>query len=244
MSNSIVRDTLLLNTGHDLRYALFRETAEATQPTPLLVCLHPGWPGDVPPPYHGERFLSSLFLPAFSATEATIVSPDCPGGAWNNPESLLAVLELIDHLQGSFAIEQRQISLVGYSAGGMGAWYFIQENAKRFTSAIMLATMPIIDAVDKFQENLTKVEELISNRLGELISRVPDLPIYIIHSQDDEVIPYAEAMLAYEAISKVKRKVEFHPIKGVGHYDSDSYVHALRGAVPWLINTWKPTSNS
>jgi len=244
MSNSTVRDTLSLKTGYDLQYALFRETAEVTQPTPLLVCLHPGWPGDVPPPYYGEQFLSALFLPAFSAIEATIVAPDCPGGAWNNPGSLLAVLELIDHLQDSFTIEQRQISLVGYSAGGMGAWYFIQEYAKRFTSAIMLATMPIIDAVDKFQENLTKVEELISDRLDELTSRVPDLPIYIIHSQDDEVLPYAKAMLAHQAISKIHTKVELHSTKGMGHYDRDSYVHVLRDTMPWLINTWKLTSNS
>jgi predicted esterase len=244
MSNSIVRDTLSLNAGNDLRYALFRKTAEGTDPTPLLVCLHPGWKGEVPPPYYGEQFLASLFLPAFSDTGATIVSPDCLGGAWNNPRSLLAILELIDHLQDRFAIEQRQISLVGYSAGGWGAWYFIQENAKKFTSAIMLATIPVIDPVDRFQENLTNIQEMLSNGLDELTSRVPDLPIYIIHSQDDEVIPYAKAMLAYQAISKVHMKVELHPTKGMGHYDSDSYVQALRNSIPWLINTWKLTSNS
>jgi len=242
MSNSIVRDTLSLNTGSELRYAFFREAAKATQPTPLLVCLHPGWQGDVPPPYYGEQFLSSLFLPSFSNTGAMIVSPDCPGSAWNNLRSLRAILELINHLQDRFAVEQRQISLVGYSAGGLGAWYFIQENPETFTSATMLATMPIIDAVDRFQENFPKIQELISNRLDELTSRVPDIPIYAIHSQDDEVIPYATAMLANQAISRVHTKVEFHSIKGRGHYDS--YVDVLRDSVPWLINTWKRTSNS
>ena len=244
MSNSIVRDTLSLNSGDDLRYSLFHETSQAAHPTPLLVCLHPGWPGDLPPTYYGEQFLSSLFLPAFSDIGATIVAPDCPAGAWNNPRSLVAILALIDHLTNRFAIEQRQISLVGYSAGGRGAWYFIQESDKRFNSAIMLATMPVIDAADNFEENVPKTEELLSNRVAEWARRVPDLPIYIIHSQNDEELPYAQALFAYRAISKVKRKVEFHPIKGISHYDSASYVSALREAVPWLINTWKQISNS
>jgi pimeloyl-ACP methyl ester carboxylesterase len=244
MSNSIIRDTLSLSTGHVLRYSLFHEATQTAHPTPLLICLHPGWSDDVPPAYFGEEFLSSLFLPAFSDIGARIVAPDCPGGAWNNPRSLLAILALIDHLKNQFAIDTRQVSLVGYSAGGRSAWYFMQESPNSFASAIMLATMPVIDPADNVQQNILNTKELLSHRLAELALRIPELPIYIIHSQNDEVFPHAQAMLVYQAISKVRKKVEYHPIKGSSHHDSDSYVPALRGAAPWLINSWKRTSNS
>jgi pimeloyl-ACP methyl ester carboxylesterase len=240
MTDLIERHTLAIGDNYELRYSIFRGEISSAQVSPLLICLHPGWGGEFPPIYYGEQFLSSVFIPAFVDTGATIVSPDCPSGAWNNPGSRQAILKLLDHLIGQFAIDQTKISLVGYSAGGWGVWYLLQENADKFSSAIMLATLPVIDPVDRFEENLPKCRELLASHLDEWLSWVPELPIYIIHSLDDELLPYADANRAHQALVGDKRQVRFETVQGVGHFEGESYIEPLHESVPWLIDTWSP----
>jgi len=238
MPDRIVRESLSLSSGDQERYSVYQQTTEAGRRSPLLLCLHPGWSGHTPSPHYGEEFLTSMFIPAFAETGATIVAPDCPGSAWNNPKSRLAILELLDHLIGTLNIDSKRVSLVGYSAGGWGAWYYLLENAERFSSAILLATLPVIDAADGLEENMRKCSELLAGRLSEWGGRLPDLPIYIIHSEDDELLPYRSASRAYQILLDDKRQVVFNTIQGIGHFDGEGYIESLRAAVPWLTDTW------
>jgi pimeloyl-ACP methyl ester carboxylesterase len=238
MTNLIKRHTLLFGDSHELHYSLFQGSIDTVQSSPLLICLHPGWSGESPPDYYGEHFLSSVFIPAFGQTGATIVSPNCPKGAWNNVESRQAIFELLDHLLDHFRIDHARVSIVGYSAGGWGVWYLLQGEDNRFSSAILFATLPVIDPVDKFEDNISKCEELLANRVDEWLSRIPDLPIYIIHSRDDELLPYIEAQRAYQALMGDKRQARFVTIQDVGHFDGESYVEPLHASIPWLIDTW------
>ena len=182
-----------------------------------------------------------MFIPAFADTGAIIVSPDCPSGAWNNPRSRLAILELLDHFINRFGIDQTQVSLVGYSAGGWGAWYLLLESAERYTSAVMLATLPVIDPVDRFEENFPKCKELLASRVDEWLYRLPDLPIYMIHSRDDELLPYTNARRTHQILVDNNRQVALDTIHDIGHFNSEGYIEPLQASVPWLIDTWRPS---
>lgn len=239
MPTPITREILPLKDGNHLSYSLYRETDNRGISTPLLICLHPGWAGHIPSPHYGEQFLSSIFIPAFAGTGATVVSPTCPGGAWNNPKSKEAILELLDHLLDRYEINTTQVSLVGYSAGGWGAYYLLLESAERFASAVVFATLPVIEPADRLEDNFPKCEELITGRLEEWVRKLPSIPIYMIHSRNDELFPFANAMLAYQTLMKNERRVKFYAVHGVGHYDAAGYVDALSESVPWLIDTWK-----
>ena len=239
MTQRIERHTLSLGENISLRYALFRGETSVVQASPLLLCLHPGWGGEFPPVYYGEQFLSSVFIPAFSETGATIVSLDCPSGAWNNQVSRQAILKLLDHLKGQHEIDQTRVSLVGYSAGGWGVWYMLQENDDQFSSAILFATLPVIDPVDRFEDNFPKCRELLTSRLEEWLDRVPKIPIYIVHSIEDELLPYADANRAYQALAGVKRQVKFETVQGAGHFEGERYIEPLYASIPWLLDTWK-----
>lgn len=239
MSNQIVREILPLSDGDQLKYSLYRETDEKDLPSPLLICLHPGWDGQSPSPHYGEQFLSMIFIPSFADTGATLVAPDCPGDSWNNLKSKTAILELLDHLIEQSDIDQKQVSLVGYSAGGWGAWYMLLDYAERFSSAIMFATLPVIESVDRLEDNFPKCEELIENRLDEWVSKLPSIPIHMIHSTNDELFQYPYAQRAYQALLDDGRQVKLDTIQGVGHFDGGGYVDPLRKTVPWLLETWK-----
>jgi predicted peptidase len=238
MTDLIKRHSLLFGENHELHYSLFQGSSDTTQGSPLLLCLHPGWSGESPPDYYGEHFLSSVFIPAFGETGATIVSPNCPMGAWNNEESRQALVTLLDHLSDHFGIDHNRVSLVGYSTGGWGVWYLLQGENDRFSSAIVFATLPVIDPVDRFEENIPKCEELLANRVDEWLSRIPDLPIYIIHSRDDELLPYIKAQRAYQALKEDNRQARFVTMQGVGHFEGESYIEPLHASIPWLIDTW------
>ena len=238
MTDLIKRHALVLGDRNTLHYSLYRGGIDSAQGAPLLICLHPGWSGELPPKHYGEHFLSSVFIPAFAEAGATIVSPNCPGGAWNNPVSRQAILDLLDQLIDHGGIDQTRVSLVGYSAGGWGAWYLLQEEAHRFSSAILFATLPVIDPVHRFEDNLPKCEELLANRLDAWLSRVPDLPIYLVHSLDDELLPYTHAKRAHQALVEKDRQATLVTGKGVGHFNGEGYIEPLQKAVPWLIDTW------
>lgn len=238
MSIRINRDSLPISAGQEIRYSTYHGEQTGVDHNALIICLHPGWGGHLPSPYYGELFLTSVFIPAFAYTGALLAAPDCPSGAWNNPQSRQALLKLLDHLVDRHGISQNQVSLVGYSAGGWGAWFLLREDPERFCSAILFATSPVIDPVDRLEQNFHKCEELLANRLDEWLGRLPDIPIYMIHSRDDELLPYACSKRTYQALVEDKRQVEFDTLQGVGHFDGEGYINALKACVPWLVDTW------
>jgi pimeloyl-ACP methyl ester carboxylesterase len=238
MSNQITRETLPLADNHQIRYSLYRGEGDRDGRLPLIVGLHPGWDGQTPAPYYGEGFLSSIFIPAFAESGAIIVAPDCPSGAWNNSQSKAAILDLVDHLLERDLVDPASVSLVGYSAGGWGAWYLLLDSAERFSSTVVFATLPVIDPVERLWDNLPKCEELISSRLEEWIGLLPQTPIHMVHSRADQLFDYSDAGLVFQALKDDQRRVGFTSVSDVGHFDGGGYVEALRGTVPWLLETW------
>ena len=157
MANSFLRRTLELEDGSAFRFAIFGASSDTAQHRPPIICLHPGWSGVLPATYYGEQFLSSLFAPALGGAGAMIVAPDCPAPAWNHIESKAAILRLLEHLQEAYGLASERAALIGYSAGGWGAWYFLRAESKPFCSATMLATSPVVDPVKRFEENFEQV---------------------------------------------------------------------------------------
>lgn len=239
MANNILRDTLSLNDGERLNYSFSIGSVEKEHPAPLIVCLHPGWEGQRPQLYYGEQFLSGIFMPCFAKSGAVIAAPDCPSGSWNNPTSIKAIFELIEELAKRIEIDQNQVSVVGYSAGGWGTWYMLLDHADRFASAIVFATLPVMDEANQVMDNFPKSEELVTKRLEEWASIFPRIPMYLIHSDGDELFPIHYAKLAYEALKQQERPVNFYEVGGVGHFDGGGYIDALLNTVPWLIDTWE-----
>jgi pimeloyl-ACP methyl ester carboxylesterase len=238
MATPVERAVLPVSDRVQLRYSVFRGLAAHADPAPLLICLHPGWGGETPPADCGSGFLTAIFVPAFRQTGAILVCPDCPSGAWNNETSRQAVLGLIDHLVTASGADPHRVSLAGYSAGGWGVWYLLRHDPRRFASAIVFAAPPVIDPVDHFENNFSKTRGLLGGRLDEWVNGVPDIPITIIHSQDDELLPWEESRAAADALLQAGRRVELRLIQGVGHFEGGGYVPALSAVSDWLVSTW------
>ncbi len=205
---------LNLEDGLTVRYTLYLPPSiEKKKSLPLILVLHYG--GTVTP-YFGKDILVYLVEPAFQSLEAIMVSPDCPARTWNNPISEKAILALIDNLLANYPVDKNKIIITGYSMGAVGTWYFVSRHPGLFSAAIPISGVP---------------KEAIS------LENNPT-PFYVIHSEDDELIPLAQVKKFVQEMKAKGVKVHLEVIRGVGHYEYDGYVEALKKTVFWIKKQW------
>jgi predicted peptidase len=210
-----VRETsLTLPDGSVLRYGLsvpegYEESREG--PRPLVLVLHPGGRSE----YYGSSFMQQVVEPALRSWRAVIVAPDVPDRSWATVGSERAVLGLIQHAFQQHAIDRGRVLVTGFSMGGGGSWYFAARHPELFTGAIVMA-----------------------GSAGGADLEALSVPIYLIHSPDDEVVPFAAAEDAYRALAARDHPVELRVLPGLSHYMMGAYIPALRLAGSWMLERW------
>jgi fermentation-respiration switch protein FrsA (DUF1100 family) len=65
------------------------------------------------------------------------------------------------------------------------------------------------------------------------------IPVYVVHSQDDEIIPHGSAKRHADAVKAKGAKVEFKSVSGLTHYDSPAYAAHVGAGVKWLQEQWQ-----
>lgn len=179
---------------------------------PLIVALH--YDGEVTP-YYGKNMIDVLVKPAFDSLGAIMVAPDAlEGGDWTTVTNEMAVVWLIRSLQKSYAIHPHKVLLTGFSMGGQGTWFIASRHKDLFSAALPIAGKPA------------------GSDGGWTI------PVYVIHSQNDEVVPLGPTRQHVDALKARGAKVELKAIAGVSHSQTFKYVGAMREAIPWLKRAW------
>lgn len=209
----IHEEVLSLKSGNTMRYTLSIPDSYSQQPVPFVLALHYG--GTVTP-YYGRGILAYLVEPALRELAPIIAAPDCPARGWDNPTSEAAVMELVNHIKENYHIDDKRIVVTGFSMGGIGTWYLAGRYSEVFSAAI-----PIAGTTD-----------------ADTIARIGDIPLYVIHSRADRVLPIAPTEKIVADLKSKGKPVEFVVLKGVDHYDTSGFSGALKGAVPWLKKIW------
>lgn len=210
----IYEKTLTLKSGLALRYTLSIPAGFSEQkPVPLVIALHFG--GTVTP-WYGKGYLITLPEPALRELGAIIAAPDCPTQGWDNPTSETAILELLDCLKNNYNINEKRILITGFSMGGIGTWHLVARHPQIFSAAI-----PISSAV-----NL------------ETIKGIKDIPLYVIHSRQDEVFPLKHVNAMVQLLKDNGVSIQFEIIDGVSHYNTGMFVEPLKAAVSWIKEVW------
>ena len=213
-------DVMQLSDGSQIRFAVsVPDGYDGSEAVPLVLALHYGWGGDGPPPRnYGEGHMRLLVEPALRDLGAIIVAPDLPTPArrWSEPGSDRAVMELLDHVRSEYRIDPDRILVTGFSLGGHGSWFMVSEHSDIFSAAIPMAGWAQPEWLEK---------------LGEI-------PLYVIHARNDEVVPFAAAEEAVGAARAKGVPVELVVVEGLTHYDTARYVTYLRDAVPWVQAVW------
>jgi predicted peptidase len=198
----------------DRRYTIAIPKGYTTnQAVPFILALHFG---GVVTPFYGKLILSGLVEPALRELRAIIVAPDCTATDWTHPRSEADVLQLLAHIQDNYAIDQKRTLITGYSKGGIGTWYLAAKHQGRFAAALIMAGFPPADVVDVQWK----------------------IPLYVIHSRQDEVIPLDPTETAVKELRAKGVSVELVVLDGITHYENNRFVKPLRAAVPWIEKVW------
>jgi len=212
---SVVESVFPLGDGSAMRYAIALPAAYGAspeEPRPLVLALHPGGRDA----YYGSWFMQTIVEPALRGWEPIIVAPDVPDESWATEASERAVLALLDHVLAPYAIDRDRVLITGFSMGGRGTWYLATRRPERFTGMIVMATGP---------------------GRGQL-ENLADMPLYIIHSPDDEVVPYEPVEELALQLAERGYPVQMMRLAGATHGMMGDYVGPLRSAADWLWAQW------
>jgi predicted peptidase len=185
----------------------------SSEPRPLILALHPGGQRT---PYYGLSFMRGIVSPALKDLGAIIVAPDCPTRAWSDPAAERAVMALLETVMRDYAIDRRRILVTGFSLGGRGTWFMSARHSDFFTAAIPIA----------------------GSSGDEPLERLGRIPTYVIHSRNDQVVPFAPDQQTTLQLEKLGRVVRFEALEGLGHYEMGGYVDSLARAGRWVVERW------
>jgi predicted peptidase len=118
-----------------------------------------------------------------------------PGGrltAPNDPPNLRELseketLQVIDLIRKEFKVDDDRTYVMGHSMGGAGTLYLAMKYPRRFAAAAAIA--PAAFTVDK-----------------EGLAQVPNMPMMIVHGDNDTVVPVSVGRAWVEAIKAVPMK--------------------------------------
>jgi len=212
----VVETTLSLDDGSVLRYgiAIPADYEADGAPRPLVLALHPGGRSE----YYGSAFMRSVVEPALRSWGAVLIAPDVPDRSWTTARSDGAVLALVDRVRAEYAIDPDRVLVTGFSMGGRGTWHLAARRPDVFSGAIVMAGSPGGDDVASVR-----------------------VPLFLIHSPDDEVVPFGPVEEAYLALVERGHRVEMRLLPGAGHYQMGAYVPTLRAAGAWMLAAWSET---
>ena len=187
----------------------------AGQPRPLILALHPGGTRTA---NYGSRFMQQVVLPALTDLGAVVVAPDCPtqSPSWADPMADRAVLAVLEKVRQEYEIDSRRILVAGFSMGGRGTWFMSSHHPELFTGAIAMAA----STGDLPQDGLAT------------------MPTYVIHSRDDQVVPFGPAERNARQLEALGRPITFEELRGPGHFDMGSYIESLQRAGRWIAARW------
>jgi predicted esterase len=173
-------------------------------------------------PHKGRDFLGALVIPGMGEAGALIAAPDCPSESWTAPESEALVLAFVERMRQQGSIDPRRVALMGYSMGGIGAWHIASRNQERFSAAVILSARPLEAALRASWR----------------------IPLYLIHSRQDEVFPFSEVQSAVEKLRDAGAEVYFDLLDGLTHFQTHRFVKPLRRAADWLAARWGAATQS
>ena len=179
-------------------------------PRPLVCILH--YAGQ-PTRFYGRPLLEQLYLPSLSHVEPVLIAPESLGEQWHSPQNESFVMSIIKAAAMTFSIDEKKITISGYSMGGIGVFHYIEAYPDIFSNGISLAGCP-------------------SGRLE------PRSPTLLLASMSDDVFDYDTIHKECEIAKNKDYPINLRAVTASTHYDVQAFSTAMPQAVAWLEMQW------
>jgi predicted peptidase len=167
--------------------------------------------------HYGREFMKLLVQPALADLGAIMIAPDCPGDSWTDAGVDTAIVALVQQTLETWDIDRRRVLVTGFSMGGRGTWFMASRHPDLFTAAIPMA----------------------ASTSGAAVDQLGTMPTYVIHSRDDQIVPFAPAERTAKELAAMGRPVRFDALWGLTHFEMFRYVDALKRGGRWISERWK-----
>jgi poly(3-hydroxybutyrate) depolymerase len=175
-------------------------------PRPLILALHFG---GTPTRFYGLGLIRDLMGPAFAELDPVIVAPTCFDGSWQRPRCEANALAVLDLALRDYPVDPARVLVSGFSMGGVGTWHFATKFPERFMAGIPVASRPPTRAL-------------------------PTIPMWALHSTDDEIFPIARTLDAIRPLLERDPRSVFEVIEGVTHFQTARFAEPLSRSVDWV----------
>ncbi|HEX6316805.1 MAG TPA: prolyl oligopeptidase family serine peptidase [Gemmatimonadaceae bacterium] len=227
--------------GTRMRFAMVVPAMRPGDKLPLVLALHGQAPTrDTVPPFFGQRSLESLFGPALRPLGAIIVAPDAPRNNWTDPTAERAILAFMDEMKSRYPIDTMRTLVTGISMGGMGSWFLANRHPTLFRAAVPLTSFPLVRHTPINRTGLSAAfDEMVRDSSGAWTAPYRAVPVYAIHSRQDESVPFAAESTLVAMINARGGQVHFVAVDSLKHGPAIAYQGALRSSVYWIRRQWE-----
>ena len=178
--------------------------------------------------------------------EAIIIAPQCPADeSWISlkgsgmydengkpinfsvdevaeADTMGCVVELLDHVLGTYSADKNRVYVTGMSMGGYGSWDIITRHTEYFAGALIMCG----------RGDPSKADLLV------------DLPIWTVHGERDNTVPVENTRELVKAIQNAGgTKIKYDEYPDMGH-DIEGYTALRRELYEWLFSQSKQNANS
>lgn len=180
---------------------------------PVILCLHFGGEASA---FYGRIFLELIPGPGLEDVPAFLVAPTTHTRDWTTPAGEVVAWAAVEAVERALPVDTGKRVVMGYSMGGRGTWHFAAAFRDRFVAAIPIAGRP--GPVD--------------------LKVLGDLPLYVIHSEADWVVPIEETRTAVQHLHDMRAPVTFAALPEGDHFDYRLVVAELETVGSWLARIW------
>ncbi|MBB3225979.1 putative peptidase [Luteibacter sp. Sphag1AF] len=170
--------------------------------------------------------------------QAVVVIPQAPANAeWNDPKIGDAAMKALERSVREFHGDTRRLYLTGLSMGGYGAWQLAADHPGTFAAAAVICggVTPLTDERELYVRGVPKDAE----PYDWVADRVGDLPVWIFHGGDDNVVPTEQSRRMNAALKAQGREVVYTEFAGVNH-GSWEKAYATAELWPWMFSHTRP----
>jgi predicted peptidase len=150
-----------------------------------------------------------------------LVSPQCPPGSFWDYE-VPALAALLDYIQARYAVDPDRITITGLSMGGYGTWAFAAAYPD-----LPAAIAPVAGGYFDLASG---------DRVPENICDLKDLPIWVFHGTQDDLVPQSEADVLVEALGECGVDVRYTVYPDADHEESFTRAYEDRELYEWLLD--------
>jgi predicted peptidase len=204
--------------GETVQYTLrIPDTYDGQTALPVILCLHFGGQAS---DFYGRIFLELIPGPGLEDVPAFLVAPTTRTRDWTTPAGEAVAWAAVEAVERALPVDTDKRVVMGYSMGGRGTWHFASAFRDRVVAAIPIAGRP-----------------------GQAdLKALSDLPLYVIHSAADRVVPIGEASAAVQQLRDLHAPVQFAVLPEGDHFDYRLVVAELETAASWLEQIWSTPS--